>query len=497
LRGNQRTSGETSRKEGGKVFGSGSRNTIAISILVKNPQLKGLGKLHYKDVGDYLTREQKLAKLNSEVSLAGVNWQTIIPSHDGDWINQKDLSFLSLPSISYKDDGPYSLFGMYSRSLLTSRDAWAYNFSRATLVSNVKAMIEFYNGQVSRLRELSKLQKISEDSVKEFVSLDPTRISWDGNLVKLASRLKELEFDEKAITEALYRPFTKHWVYLDKAFLNSAYQIPALFPEGEENFGFIVPGPGSAVPFSALMTNRPSDLSEFGGQTNAHFFARYTFPEPAAEDALFGSLEQNTGRVDNVTNEALVDFKKTYGDEITKDDIFFYVYGLLHSKDYIARYQSELRKGLPRVMKARDFWAFNEAGRRLSDIHLNYEAAEEFPLEEDKTSKANFNITKLRFGKTGGQVDKSSIVISEGFTLRGIPLAAYDYRIGSRSPLDWIVERYVKKSDTNTGLTVDANDWGIEHGQEDYVVSLIKKAVSVSVETVEIVDSLPSIEPLD
>jgi predicted helicase len=494
LRGNQRTSGETSRKEGGKIFGSGSRNTIAISILVKNPKSGSSGGIFYRDIGDYLTREQKLAKLKREVSLSKVEWDQLVPNLDGDWINQKDAEFTSLPSLSHKADGPYSVFGMYSRSLLTSRDSWAYNFSRKSLEANVSSMIDFYNEQVALLRELSKTQKISEDTVKEKVSLDPTKISWDGNLVKLASKLKELTFNPEDITESLYRPFTKHWVYLNKSFLNSAYQIPSLFPKGESNFGFIVPGPGSAVPFSVLMTNRPSDLSQFGGQTNAHFFARYTFPEEVEEDALFGSSPLTDGKADNITDECLVDFQSVYGKQLTKDDIFFYVYGLLHSPDYRQRFESDLRKGLPRIMKVADFKGFSKAGRELSELHMQYETSDEYPLTEDSLPKAKSEVVKMRFGKSGGKEDKSKLVLNETLTLHGIPEKAFEYKIGSRSPIEWLVERYVRKIDKDTGLLVDANAWGLERSQEDYLVSLIKRVVNVSVETVQIVEKLPGLD---
>jgi predicted helicase len=496
LRGNQRTSGEASRKEGGKIFGSGSRNTIAISLLVKNPSSKSNGSIRYRDIGDYLSREEKLSKLQDEGSLGQVVWDELMPSEHGDWINQRDTEFNSFPSLSNKAEGPYSVFKMYSRSLLTSRDAWAYNFSRKRLVDNVGRMVDFYNSEVERLAESFGSKNLTENVTKEFVSKDASKISWDGSLVKMASRFKKLEFDESDIQEALYRPFTKHWVYLNKSFLNSSYQIPALFPKGVDNFGFIVPGPGSAVPFSALMTNRPSDLSQFGGQTNAHFFARYQIQEDQSNaNQLFSDSELAAGElIDNITDECLTDFQQAFGEAITKDDIFYYVYGLLHSPEYRSKYESDIRKGLPRIPKSANFGEFSKAGRFLGNLHMNYEDCEEFPLVESRKTSGLLEVEKIRFGKSNGKEDKSRLILASGIELAGVPLDAYEYKIGSRSPIDWVMERFAVKTDKESGLLVNPNDWGAEHGDTDYILKLLKKVVFVCVESHRVVSNLPSLD---
>jgi predicted helicase len=356
-------------------------------------------------------------------------------------------------------------------------------------------MIDFYNSEVERLSESQGSQNLSENATKEFVSKDARKISWDGNLLKMASRRKKLEFDEADIQEALYRPFTKHWVYLNKSFLNSSYQIPALFPKGVENFGFIVPGPGSAVPFSVLMTNRPSDLSQFGGQTNAHFFARYQIQEDhSQENQLFADSEATAGElIDNITDECLVDFQMTFGDLVTKDDIFYYVYGLLHSPEYRANYESDIRKGLPRIPKSANFKEFSRTGRLLSNLHMNYEECEEYPLVESITALGPLEVQKIRFGKSAGKEDKSRLILASGVELSGVPLEAYEYKIGSRSPIDWVMERFAVKTDKDSGLLVNPNDWGLEHDDPDYILKLVKRVVFVCVESQSLISSIPSL----
>jgi predicted helicase len=273
------------------------------------------------------------------------------------------------------------------------------------------------------------------------------------------------------------------------------------------------------------MVDRAPDLA-FWGSSSGQFFSRYTYEQRLTEGELdiFDDGDPYA-RVDNVTDGILADYRGTYGAasdrDITKDDIFFYVYGLLHSPEYRERFASDLKKMLPRIPKAKDFWAFAKAGRELSELHLGYETIEPWALEEVVDGKVSirpqaaystngtspqaaysthsegdelFHVVKMHYGGKRPKLDKSRVVVNEHLTLTGIPDEAHEYMLGSRSALDWILERYQIKKDKPSGIVNDPNDWGKEHGDPRYIVDLVKRITRVSVETVRIVKSLP---PLD
>ena len=220
-----------------------------------------------------------------------------------------------------------------------------------------------------------------------------------------------------------------------------------------------------------------------------------------------------------MTDGILADYRATYGAasdrDITKDDIFFYVYGLLHSPEYRERFASDLKKMLPRIPKVKDFWAFAKAGRELSELHLGYETIEPWALEEvvdgevsirpqaaystngDDEGDELFHVVKMHYGGKRPKLDKSRVVVNEHLELRGIPDEAHEYMLGSRSALDWILERYQIKKDKPSGIVNDPNDWGKEHGDPRYIVDLVKRITRVSVETVRIVKSLPPLDILE
>ena len=224
------------------------------------------------------------------------------------------------------------------------------------------------------------------------------------------------------------------------------------------------------------------DIFGKGGQ----FFARYSYTQPTP-NALFDEPE----RVDNITDWALGEYQREFGAQVTKDDIFFYVYGLLHSREYRAEFEADLKKMLPRIPKVKAFKEFVKAGRALSELHLNYETVEPYPLIENVTPNASLRVTKMRYAKEGRQDNKTTIVYNDGITLTGIPEEAQEYLLGSRSALDWIIERYQVKTDKASGIVNDPNAWGDEHGDPRYILDLIAKVTTVSVRTVEIVNALP------
>ncbi len=501
LRGNTRTSGEQARKEGGQTFGSGSRATIAISILVKNPdateQGRENGRLHYRDIGDYLTREQKLALVAEYGGIDGVPWEPLEPNDSGDWLNQRDDVFGGFTPIGNKDAPGTAVFHTHSAGLQTNRDAWVYNSSAPALESNVARTIDVYNAEVERW-------EASDGTValEEFIDTDPTRISWARSLRGALNKGTRLAFDPDRATVSVYRPFNKQNVYFAPLLNHERSQMPKMFPTAEqENYGFYLTAAGSGHNFSLLAVNELPDLAVWGSGSG-QFFPRFTYEARAEHPPLFGD-DEPFRRIDNVTDEILAEYREYYGDDVTKDDIFFFVYGLLHSPDYRVTYAADLKKMLPRIPKlaadpaASDFWEFAQAGRDLAELHLDYEDVEPYPLEELRPPGASLRVTKMRFAGKAGAWDRSTIRYNDQITLSGIPPEAHEYLLGSRSAVEWILERYQVKTDTASGIVNDPNDWGDEHDDPEYILNLLKRIVTVSVETVEIVKNLPPLRIAD
>jgi predicted helicase len=261
LRGNQRTSGELSRKEGGKIFGSGSRAPIAITIFVKNPNAKEKGLIHLHDIGDYLTQAQKLERISGLKSINGITaadgWQTVIPDQHNDWLKQRDDSFSGFMSLGdKKDKNSVVIFENYSRGIATSRDAWVYNASKSKLISNVNRSIDFYNSEVQRY-----IDEGCQLKATDFVKFESTSFTWDrANKWDLEKR-KKYQFEVSSVYQALYRPFTKNHLYFHRQMNNMVYQMPQIFPDSSiENRVICVTGRGATKDFSALISNTLPDL---------------------------------------------------------------------------------------------------------------------------------------------------------------------------------------------------------------------------------------------
>jgi predicted helicase len=238
----------------------------------------------------------------------------------------------------------------------------------------------------------------------------------------------------------------------------------------------------------------------FWGSGSGQFFPRYTFEDRAANSDLLSVLDDDGTpyrRIDNVTEEILSDYQKSFGGGVTKDDIFFYLYGILHSSDYRGQFEGDLKKMLPRIPKSKDFRAFSDAGRKLSALHLNYETVELYPLDEHRGVNASFRVENMKYAKTGRVADKTTVIYNSEITIFGIPEEAHEYMLGSRSAIDWIIERYQVKTDKASGIINDPNDWADGQGNPRYILDLLARIVTVSVETVRIVNALPSLDILD
>ena len=507
LRGNQRTSGEQSRQEGGKIFGSGSRAPIAITILIKDPAHSGPCQLRYHDIGDYLSREEKLAILDGFGSIASdeMEWQRLSPNTQGDWINQRDPAFEQFLELGNKDDKTAkTVFSIYSSGVKTNRDAWVYNFSRNEVAKNMKNMINSYNSEVERYAYACKDEsKELWPNLKNFVDTNPKRISWSDTLREDVARGKKIVFDQDII-KSLYRPFSLNWLYYDSRLIERTYQMPRLFPTPKhENIVISATGIGATKAFSALATKTLPDLEMI---SKSQCFPLYWYDK--ADEHKTADMhdhgddgeaaqpdEHGFIRRDTITDWALMAFREQYHDAaIGKEDLFWYVYGILHSPEYKQRFASDLKKMLPRIPFAGDFWAFSKAGRALGQWHLHYETVEPWPLMEESKRLVmegnDYRVIKMSFGKKDGKPDKTVIIYNANLILRDIPPEAYGYVVNGKSAIEWIMERYAVTVDKASGIKNDPNDWSDD---PRYIVDLIQRVVRVSVESVRIVAELPGL----
>ena len=500
LRGNQRTQGELSKREGGKVFGSGSRAPVAISILVRNPDRKDRGcRIRYHDIGDYLTAEDKLAAVAKAGSIAGIGpWRTITPDRRNDWIHKSEPGFDRLYPLGSKaargNMAGEKVFQLYSRGLATSRDASLYNFSRSSCAENARRMIEEYGEALAELG-----LRPTAEAARRAADQHAKHTHWDRELLNNLRRRKEVTFDRVRIRRTAYRPFVKQHCYMDYTLVNNKYQQGRIFPEADtKNRAICVPGVGSTKPFSALMVDVMPDLHfvAFG-----QCFPRYRFEEAPVpkEDGLFKEeFPRKRQRVDNITDFALDRFRTHYSDlEITKDDVFDYIYGILHAPDFRAAFPNALSKELARIPLARSFETFASAGRKLAELHVGYENCPEHPLDLVVSGESSLQSEHLRLGSSPmryggkrGEPDRSILIVNDHVRLTGIPDAAHSYVVNGRTPLDWFIDRYTVSTDKKSGILNDANAW---FEQPEDLITAIRRIVHLSVETARIVESLPEL----
>ncbi|WP_273721918.1 MULTISPECIES: type ISP restriction/modification enzyme, partial [unclassified Bartonella] len=515
-------------QEGENIFGNGSMTGIAITLFIKNPNVSGKCKICYHDIGHNLTTKEKLTALEYFGSISGISqskqgWQTITPNEHGDWINQRDNSFANFLTLGDKKGNNKKLFYTYSCGLKTNRDAWAYNSSHASLSKNMYNMIAFYNSEVERFNHAYSHadHKTRTNIVDNFVDSDASKISWSHNIKQELVKGKFFEFEDKCLIQSLYRPFTQQWLYYNRIFNDRVYQMPRIFPMGKaaENKVIQVASMGARCGFSVLMTKNVPDVSVID---SSQCFPRYFYEDTkvlksksAKQPHLFtNSTEESKAadlqRRDAITDDGLAHFKAAYPHEtITKDDLFYYVYGILHSEDYRSRYADNLSKELPRipcVKSAEDFWKFVNAGRELGHLHVNYEDVEPYPVTFKKgnpkqTDISNpekfYYVNKMKFAKikNSKEKDKSTVIYNSNIIMTDIPLEAYEYIVNGKPALEWVMGRQCVKTDKKSGIVNDANRYAVETvGNPAYPLELFQRVITVSLETMKIVKNLPKLE---
>lgn len=471
LRGNARTQGEQRQREKGNIFGSGSRAPIAITILVKAPHV-GAAKIFYRDIGDYLTREQKLSIVDRTHDVFSDEFRQITPNKRGDWINQRKEIFYTFPPLGDKknpDNHETFFCRYYTNGIKTQRDAFAYNFSRQVVENNMQMTIDFYNGELG----------------KELQTYNPTKIVWTRATRNNRLRGREYKFNAAQIVESFYRPFCKQNLYYDRDLNEEVSLIAKIFPTGAENLLICVTD-HSEKNLSVMIIDK---IPCYDFVEKAQCFPLYWY-EAAAQGSLFGEDFQ---RRDGISDWIMRSAQELYGD-VSKEDIFYYVYGFLHLPGYRDKFSNELRYSLPRIILVSDaekFKQLSSAGRALAEIHLHYET-QPAPdgVEVIGAEHGDFAVKKLRFARD----DRTTLIYNNHIKIKNIPPRAFDYVVNGRSPLEWIIDRYQVKTDKASGIVNDANAWGIEHGKPRYILDLILSSITVSLRTLDIVEALPAVE---
>lgn len=522
LRGNQRTSGETSRREGGKIFGSGSRAPIVITFLVKNPDAAQQGRIFYHDIGDYLSREDKLKIIAGFRSIRGITekdgWNELTPDEHGDWLKQRNQSFGNYISIGDKKSGQPAVFAHYCGGLKTKRDAWCYNSSLEYLRQNITETIEYYNACLARWQVAKQSADVPAET---FMVENPKKISWTRELCGDFEKERPLDLNGGAFVSSLYRPFYKQALYFSKMLNNVVGPMQRVFPTASvQNRVISVVGAGGGREFSALMADTLPDL-EMVRASQCFPLRLFERIEEAENEPQLGFLadegEESDGyrAMDGITDAGLKYFHDFYNDtSITKEDLFYYIYGLLHSPDYRTRFADSLLKELPRippVKKREDFTRFTKAGRKLGDLHVGYESVEPYhaTIKQGDLALAvipdpvkYFRVEKMAFGKKGKDKDRSTIIYNPNITLIDIPLEAYEYVVNGKSAIEWVMERqgvsvdrYNPDTKKGSDIVNDANRYAIETmGDPRYPYDLLRRVITVSLETVKIVKSLPKLD---
>ncbi|WP_273757262.1 type ISP restriction/modification enzyme, partial [Bartonella sp. MM73XJBT] len=495
-------------KEGGNIFGSGSMTGIAITLFIRNPYEKQPCKIYYYDIGDDLSAKEKLKKLRTLRSVKGIiqskQFIEILPNAKHDWIKQRDVTFNQFMPMGDRNILINSkIFEEVSLGVCSKRDAWVHNFSSAVLDTSIQKTIEFFNEQKRLVAENPSI------SVKKIIDYDATKISWGDALISKLKRGVDATFESYLKVPILYTPFVTIWHYASP-FLNDRLGRTHQFfnPTIPHNLGICVSGIGSRSNFSCLMTNKPISYGTLEG-AKCYPLMLYCEEEKHHDHSLFTTNTKKKVR-DGITDDGLAHFKAAYPNEtITKDDLFYYVYGILHSEDYRSRYADNLCKELPRipcVKSAEDFWKFVNAGRELGYLHVNYEDVEPYPVTFKKgnpkqTDISNpekfYYVTEMKFAKikNSKEKDKSTVIYNSNIIITDIPFEAYEYIVNGRPALEWVIGRQCVKTDKKSGIVNDANRYAVETvGNPAYPLELFQRVITVSLETMKIVKNLPKLE---
>ncbi|MBM7094788.1 DEAD/DEAH box helicase [Bacillus sp. H-16] len=460
LRGDQRTVGEKSRQEGGKIFGSGSRTPISITLLIKDGSNEH--EIYYKDIGDYLTREQKLNIIKDKKSILNIDWVNIIPDSNNDWVNQRDEKYLSFRNV----DG--EVFSERAIGVGTKRDVWVYGFARESVIKNSHTLANHYNYELNRLSNI-----LDPNDRVEAVNNDPKYIKWSRALLNKFKSNKKIILKDENVINSLYRPFTKKYLYYQRDIVDMPGKYINNF--GSENKLIYITKGASIGNFSALVTDSiPAEVAL--GSSGTGFLLEIK----DGEDTTLISTNSKYNLTDSFISEL----------NISPEDAFYYVYAVLNSPDYKTKYANDLSKDLPKVPIVEHKKEYIECGQKLADLHLNYETLPIYPYVEVeyRTQNPSYRVQKMRHPKRN-QLD--TIIFNRDITIKNIPEKAYEYLVNGRPAIGWIIDQYQVKTDKKSGITDDPNDFS---NDEKYIFNLLLRVINVAVQTVDLVNSLPTLE---
>ncbi len=481
LRGNARTSGETFKKEGEKIFDSGSRATIAIIFFVKDNSVSD-NTIDYYDIGDYLKREDKLNRLSNFTDLDAIPFETIIPNNKGDWINQRDDAFEKL--IPLKRDKKLqnpSIFDINSGGVASGHDPWVYNFSPKILTQSVQKCIDTYNADLKRFnahfREAFKQRTKGVKSGELYkhlndkeITTDKTKIAWTDGLKNNLIKNKNLQESRKdRIRLAMYRPFNKQWLYWDKDWMHRQCQLPKIFPDKDAQNVVINTGVGNGKNFSALVSDCISDYN-------------LILPNQAYPLYYYDDLGN---RHYAISGYALNLFRKHYEDNsIAEEEIFYYIYAIFHHKGYLEKYKNSLTKEDPCIGLSEDFKELSMLGKELAELHLNYESEEMHASVEYKTlmnaeEKGYYDVETMK--KIGDRIN-----YNKNIAITKIPKKAFDYALNGKSAIDWVIERYKKTTDKDSLIENNPNDYA----GGKYVFELLCRVIKLSEKSVDLIEKI-------
>ena len=498
---------ESAKKEGGNVFDI--MTGVAIVILVNNPK-KSFKEhnIYYKNIGEYLSKKEKLEIIAETRSVSSSKFKCvkIYPNEQGDWLTKRSKNFINyiplIPNVKFNKSSE-SVFSLNSLGINTNRDAWSYSFSKNSLEINMSKCIDFYNNEVTNFFEAKKID--TKIKAEKFITISPENISWSSSLISNLNRCEKTKFNDTSILTAMYRPFVKTNLYFGDKFIHRRGQFDNIFNidnMSKENIVICISGINTRLDeTSVFICNKITDLNLLDSGTQClplYWYKEKVTKTNVMKNLFSDSVEDNSIEYtcnDGITDYILKEVKEKYNaNAITKEDIFYYVYGLLHSEEYRKQFAADLKKMLPRlplVENAVDFKAFSEAGRRLADLHLNYEKRPK-PEQVIVERKADdYIVEKMKFKS---KQDKSVIIYNNHITIKNIPLEAYDYVVNGRSAIEWIMERYQVKIDKASQIKNDPNDWAKEHNDPTYILDLLLSVITVSLETMKIVKGLPKVE---
>ncbi len=481
LRGNARTSGEERKKEGDGIFDSGSRATIAIIFFVKDTSVKN-SAIHYYDIGDYLKREAKLHKLANFENLDLVPFEKITPNDKGDWINQREDGFDKL--IPLKRDKTLqndSVFDINSNGVASERDPWVYNFSPNILTQSVQKCIDTYNADLKRFnerfREAFKQRTKGVKSAELYkqlndkeITTDKTKIAWVQNLKTQLIKGKKLDdFSQEKISVSLYRPFNKQYFYYERELSWSFYSMKKIFPDKSAQNVVINTSSMASRNFSCLIANEITDLQTMA---NTQAYPLYYYDDLG-------------NRYNAISGYALNLFRRHYKDNaITEEEIFYYIYAILHHKGYLEKYKNSLAKEAPRIALSEDFKELSVLGKELAELHLNYENGE---------MHTSVKYTTLMNAEIEGYYDVEKmtkkgdcILYNHNIAITKIPQKAFDYVVNGKSAIDWVIERYQKTMDKDSLIENNPNDYA--GGQ--YVFELLCRVIKLSEKSMDLIEKI-------